>query len=302
MTKENTGEATVVSVSRRYVTLRLNDGSEHRGISSFQSLETVVGDRVTYSENEGSYFVKEILPRSNFLRRTYGKATKRIGSNLDRLFVVTAVAPLFNTIFIDRVLTAAFYEDIECTILLNKTDLGVDDTEALIQIYENLNIDVVRLSAKTGDGLDPLREILTDNELKIVSLCGVSGVGKSTILNALLPEVNLRTNEVSHKTGQGRQTTTQSFAYPYKREGDELLIVDLPGVQNFGISHLDKVDVALAMPDLKEASSGCEYHDCLHIAEPVCGVKSALDEGLMAESRYLSYLDMLDEIESMKEY
>jgi len=219
------------------------------------------------------------------------------------LYVVTAVIPLFNTVFVDRVLAVAHLEEIQATLILNKTDLGTEDTAPLIDIYERLEIPIFYTSAKHDHGLDEIRSQLETPALSIVALAGVSGVGKSTILNKLVPEAERKTAEVSRKTGKGRQTTSQSVGYLYNRnETPDLLIIDLPGVQNFGVTNLSPRQAAEGFPEFAEKMAQCEYHDCTHTAEPNCAVKDAVDARELSASRYYSYLHMLDEIDEAKEY
>lgn len=268
-----------------------------------KAMGAAVGDKVMLDHSKESTVVSEVLPRKNILRRSFGPTSKQIGANLDRLLVVTAAQPLFNSHFIDRITTAANHENIPLTLVVNKSDLGLEETQPLMDVYRKLGMDILITAAKAGVGLEGIREVLDDPELNIAALSGMSGVGKSTILNRLVPEADTATREVSQKTGQGRQTTSQSVAYVYKRTGlKDLLLIDLPGVQNFGITHLSKRDVGTAMSEIAAASEFCEYHDCQHLAEPNCGVKSALEAGEIAKSRYESYQAMLEEIESVREY
>lgn len=304
-TGPNSGErqAIVVSASRRYALISSDREEILNAVSAVKAVDLASGDQVLYIEKGRNLFITSILPRKNAIERSYRGEIKRIVTNLDRLFIVAAVAPLFSTLFIDRVLAVAFINDIPCTIILNKIDLGVAETEDMVQVYERLGFTVERTSAKFGEGIDKLQASLASAALSTVALCGVSGVGKSTILNRLIPEAERKIGDVSARTGLGRQTTTQAFGNFLPRTSNEpLLIIDLPGIQNFGVSHLDRDLVAESFPELVAARADCQFSDCSHIAEEQCGVKRAVEQGRMERFRYESYLHMLDEIEHAREY
>lgn len=298
--------ATVLRATRRYLFLldAQAQGNIIKGIMASKALEATIGDVVQYTENNDKKpLITQIQKRKNLLYRSFGSTKKRIAANLDHLYIVTAPIPLFNTIFIDRILAAAHHESINCSIIVNKVDLGLSETETAIDCYRKLGIPIISCSAKTDHDLTALKEKLEDANLKTVALAGISGVGKSSILKKLLPGVEIATAKVSAKTGQGRQTTSASFAYQYRRNNaEQLFIIDLPGVQNFGISHLDRMDILRSFSEFTEHSAKCEYYDCFHLEEPECGVKDALSKGLIAESRYASYLDMLAELEQNRRY
>jgi ribosome biogenesis GTPase / thiamine phosphate phosphatase len=159
------------------------------------------------------------------------------------------------------------------------------------------------VSAKFSVNLEPLHELLSDPLLELVTFCGISGVGKSSLLNKLVPNGTQAVGAVSGKTGQGKQTTSQSFAYPFSRSGKPMLfIVDTPGVQHFGLTHLTKREVAAGFEEIRTLSPSCDFRDCLHVKERGCAVLEALAEKRFSESRYQSYLHILDEIESAKPY
>jgi ribosome biogenesis GTPase len=266
--------------------------------------EATVGDLVEFEiEDEQHYRVTRILERHSFLSRTFGKATRRIAANIDHLFIVTAPEPLMNTEFMDRVLTAAFQQQIPTSLIFNKTDLQSEFDQETLVPYRAMKLAVFETDALSGTGMAPLLQAISNPSLTSIALTGLSGVGKSTILNQVIPEAARRTGQVSVKTGQGKQTTTQSFAYRFARgETPDLFIIDLPGIQNFGISSLEPRDVELSFTDFEQYRSRCEYVDCFHLEEPVCGVKEALEQEEVSPSRYYSYLAMLEEIERMREY
>jgi ribosome biogenesis GTPase len=308
-------EGTVLSCSRRSVTLLTKekltqDGLTHTqtiksGTTRTSALNICVGDRVAYQQQDASLVVQELLPRRNQLLRLYRAQKRAVICNLDHLFIVSAVGTLFQTIFIDRVLAVAHAQGIECSLILNKADLGLDSCQAALAIYRALGIRVICTSAKYSQGLDELREILANASLGLVALTGVSGVGKSSLLNRLVPEVARATAAVSERSGQGKQTTSQAVAYSYsgpRPAAAPLLVADLPGIQDFGVGHLQKAEVRAAFFEFDSFATKCQFSDCFHHKEPVCGVKQALSAGAIAGSRYESYLKMLEEVAQAREY
>ncbi|MBX7143126.1 MAG: ribosome small subunit-dependent GTPase A [Oligoflexia bacterium] len=300
---EGARQATVVSASRRWVELLDGDGNFHSARSRSKALELVVGDKVLFEGAGERAIVTEILPAKNCIARSYREQSRRIAANLDRLFIVTAVGPLFNTYFVDRLIAVAHSEFIPFTLIINKIDLGLDTTAQLSAVYQRAGVAVLTTSAKSGENMQALQAALFEPTLEIIALCGISGVGKSTLLNQLIPGSAAKTAEVSSRTGQGRQTTTQSYAYMYKRsEAPNLLIIDLPGVQSFGVTHLSKEQVADAFAEICELRSGCRFGNCSHISEEECAIKSAVEDGTFPVTRYVSYCKMIEEIESAARY
>jgi ribosome biogenesis GTPase len=266
-----------------------------------------VGDRVEFHEEGGQVFVSSAHPRKNTLSRSYRGDTKAIVANVDLLLIVSAVPPLLNTLSIDRMCVVAHSQAIPWALIINKTDLGLTTCEEAIAAYEKIGAKVLRTAAKFGPGLEELRQKLNDASLSTVALCGLSGVGKSTLINKLIPEASRATAEVSIRTGQGKQTTSQASGFILPRTGmQDLVVVDLPGIQQFGVEHLTRLEVAEAFPEILRLQGRCEFSDCAHIAERRCAVrdatKHAIKDGGMALSRYESYCHMCQEIEEAKPY
>lgn len=259
-----------------------------------------VGDHVTVGEPapDGTAFITAITPRRNYIIRRASNLSKEshiIAANLDRaLLVATLAHPTTSTNFIDRFLATASAYDVPAILVLNKVDLLTDDEDrelldAVAYLYRSIGYEVAVVSAKTGEGLDKLRELLRD---KITLVSGNSGVGKSTLINELIPGLDLRTAEISAVHDQGMHTTTFSELFRLPGGG---AIIDTPGVRGFGTIDFDKYEVAHYFPDLFAESKHCRFGNCTHTHEPGCAVLEAIEEGRIAQSRYASYLSILDD-------
>jgi ribosome biogenesis GTPase len=242
-----------------------------------------------------------LKPRQNIINRSYQGKTKDIVANTDHLYIVTAVGPLLNTIFLDRILALAHLRNISSSIILNKIDKEEELAGAneILECYRRINIPVIPISVKKEQGLESLRSEFLKDSHKTIALCGVSGAGKSSLINKFIPEATARIDAVSKRTGQGKQTTTQAIAYPFPSSAPRMLLVDTPGLQNFGISHLSELE---AKDSFVEFGSNCRFQDCRHISEPGCLVQERIKSGEIAQSRYESYLGMIEEIKSVKHY
>ena len=259
-----------------------------------------VGDHVTVGEPgaDGTAFITAIEPRRNYIIRRASNLSKEshiIAANIDEaMLVVTLSHPSTSTIFIDRFLATATAYNVPASILINKTDLLTDDEdrellEAVEYLYESVGYPVLRVSAKTGEGLEPLRERLRD---RLTLLSGNSGVGKTTLINDLIPGLNLKTAEISEAHDTGMHTTTFSELFRLPGGG---AIIDTPGVRGFGTLDFDRYEVAHFFPDLFRESAGCRFGNCTHTHEPGCAVLRAIEDGRIAQSRYASYLSILDD-------
>jgi len=298
-----TSTGKVLEVSRRFVTVLTDSGRIVTGTLSSKSLDFVVGDTVTYQDRDGELFVIEAEPAVRSLYRTFHGTLKRMGANIDALCVITAADPTWNPVAIDRMLAAGRVQSIPTTLIVNKIDLGVGEIAQMIDTYAAVGVSVIQCSAKSGDGIERVQSLINAEDVQIMALCGVSGVGKSSILNELVPGARTRTGEVSERTGQGKQTTTQPRGFLYhSRSKAPKIIIDLPGVQFFGLSHLTPFDVGLAFQEISHAAAGCKFRDCAHVKERSCAVRDAVASGAIARWRYQSYLQILEEIEEAKEY
>jgi ribosome biogenesis GTPase len=297
----STFNATVSSVTRRYA--EICDGSFNLTLAKVASrdLDICIGDHVECELQKGETMVIGLKPRQNIINRSYQGKTKDIVANTDHLYIVTAVGPLLNTIFLDRILALAHLRNISSSIILNKIDKEEELAGAneILECYRRINIPVIPISVKKEQGLESLRSEFLKDSHKTIALCGVSGAGKSSLINKFIPEATARIDAVSKRTGQGKQTTTQAIAYPFPSSAPRMLLVDTPGLQNFGISHLSELE---AKDSFVEFGSNCRFQDCRHISEPGCLVQERIKSGEIAQSRYESYLGMIEEIKSVKHY
>lgn len=257
-----------------------------------------VGDYVDIKlNNEGTAFITEIHDRKNYIIRRASNLSKQshiIGANLDQSFlVVTVNYPETSTVFIDRFLATAEAYRVPVKLIFNKIDLYGEDElrylDGLINLYDSIGYESYKVSATTGDGIDVLRDSLAG---KVTLFSGNSGVGKSTLLNALLPEANVRTGEISEVHNKGMHTTTFSEMFPTGNGG---YIIDTPGIKGFGTLDMEAEEVGHFFPEIFRFSANCKYGNCTHRNEPGCAVKKALEEHYISESRYNSYLSIIDD-------
>ncbi len=261
-----------------------------------------VGDRVEIIVNtDNTGLIKVVEPRSNYIIRRASNLSKEshiIAANLDQaMLIVTLAHPATSTTFIDRFLATAEAYQVSATVVINKVDLlteaeDIDLLNAVTHLYQSIGYKVLHLSAKTGDGIDALRECLKD---KVTLLSGNSGVGKTTIINDLMPGLDLRTAAISDIHDTGMHTTTFSAMFPLPEGG---WIIDTPGVKGFGTIDFKREEVAHFFPEIFEMGRECRFGNCTHTHEPGCAVLSALDDHRIAQSRYSSYLSILDDTDT----
>ncbi|MBQ6200587.1 MAG: ribosome small subunit-dependent GTPase A [Prevotella sp.] len=267
-----------------------------RGIRSTNPV--AVGDRVCVSEGN---FITEIEDRRNYIIRksiNLSKQSHIIAANVDQaLLVVTVNRPQTNTTFIDRFLASAEAYRVPVVLIFNKSDLLDGDEkhyqQMLIHLYETVGYECRAISAETGDGIDALLPMLQG---KITLLSGNSGVGKSTIINRLVPGVNLRTAEISDAHQMGQHTTTFSEMIPLS----EGWLIDTPGIKGFGTFDMEPEELTSYFKEIFRFSKDCRFSNCTHTHEPGCAVLQALENHYIAQSRYQSYLSMLNDKDENK--
>lgn len=294
-------KALVISASRRNVKLITASGVSLAMRIPPKLKSVVAGDLLELDDQSNQ--ITKIVDRKNCFLRSYRERTKEIAANLDMLFIIAAAGPAGIIQFIDRVIACCEDANIAYTLVINKIDLKNDALKEAEETYSKLGIKILHTSTKIENGTKELEVVLQNNDLKTVAFAGVSGVGKSSILNVLVPEAKRRTQVINERNGLGKQTTSQAVGYLYKRNSKEdVLLIDLPGIQSFGISQIKIRNLANCFPEFREPLLHCEYDDCMHRAEPNCGVKDALEAGTISPFRYESYLSMLSELEEASSY
>ena len=262
-----------------------------------------VGDHVTLvPNNEGTAFITEIADRRNYIIRKASNLSKQshiIAANVDQaMLVVTVNYPQTSTTFIDRFLASAEAYRIPVVLIFNKVDILDDDElrylDMMINLYETVGYECRSISAERGDGVETVMQML---EGKVTVLSGNSGVGKSTLINRLLPDANLRTAEISDAHNTGMHTTTFSEMLPLPSGG---YIIDTPGIKGFGTFNIEPEELSGYFKEIFRFSRDCRFSNCTHTHEPGCAVLKAVEDHYIAASRYQSYLSMLDDKEEGK--
>ena len=251
----------------------------------------LTGDLVEISVEKGKGMVETILPRKNsFIRPAV--------ANIDALVVFAAnVNPVTEPFLIDRVSAIAGDKEVPMLLCVNKCDL--DPAVDLVKIYTAAGFPVIRASAETGEGVEELRQLIRG---KLVAFTGNSGVGKSSMLNRLCPELSLATGEVSDKLGRGRHTTRHVQLYSL---GEDTFVADTPGFSSFDTDQMEvllKENLQYAFPDFAPFLADCQFHDCSHRSEPNCAVRAAVERGEVQQSRYDSYLRLYEKASQIKEW
>lgn len=301
----------VIKNTGSWYTVRTDDGrdveSKVKGnfrLKEIRSTNPVaVGDRVVIDiNNEGTAFITEIEDRKNYIIRRASNLSKQshiIAANLDQaMLIVTVNFPITTTVFIDRFLATAEAYRVPVKLVFNKIDRykgeDLEYLDGLINLYTTIGYPCSKLCAKTEEGLQEFRADLKD---KITLLSGHSGVGKSTIINKLIPGVNLRTGDISEYHNKGMHTTTFSEMIPLPEGG---YLIDTPGIKGFGTIEMETAEISHYFPEIFKFSEDCRFNNCTHRHEPGCAVLQALEEHYISESRYKSYLSILEDKEESK--
>jgi ribosome biogenesis GTPase / thiamine phosphate phosphatase len=257
---------------------------------TLRRLDTVaVGDKVLWTQSAADQGrIEEILPRRSLLARPSRNGKVRpVAANLDAVFVVFAVEPICDFLLLDQYLAICENSNINAVLVLNKTDLPITDSiEQELQTYTQLGYTLYRVSAKTVTGLDELKQALKD---QVSILTGQSGVGKSSLTNALIPDKALKTNTISATTKHGRHTTTAATLYHLPEGGD---LIDSPGVAIFGLAELTEADLAHGYREFQPLLHTCQFNDCRHVLDKGCVVRAAVESGMISMSRYQRFLKL----------
>ncbi len=294
----NTGSWYTVKVDNSDTTVeaKVKGNFRLKGIRSTNPV--AIGDRVDFiPQTDGTALISAIDDRKNYIIRKATNLSKQshiIAANLDNCFLIVTVAhPETSTTFIDRFLASAEAYRVPVEIVFNKIDLldeeGCEYLEAMVNLYEYIGYKCHKVSAKTGAGVQQLAERLKGN---ITLLSGNSGVGKSTLINTLFPDLNLRTAEISDAYNTGKHTTTFSEMYPIGEDG---YIIDTPGIKGFGTFNMEREEVGHYFKEIFRFSEDCRFNNCTHTHEPGCAVLAAVERHDISESRYNSYLSMLED-------
>lgn len=291
----------VLTTDGRTVNCKVKGNFRLRGIRTTSPV--AVGDHVEIDiATDDTALITEIQDRKNYIIRKASNLSKQshiLAANIDRsLLLVTVARPETSTTFIDRFLASAEAYRIPVTLLFNKTDELDDEQlryqEALIHLYTTIGYDCMQISALKHNGLEELRSLVRG---KVTLLSGHSGVGKSTLLNALIPGIEQKTAPISeiHQSGMHTTTFSEMFLLP---EGGYL--IDTPGIKGFGTFDFNREEVGHYFPEIFQASAHCRFNNCTHRTEPQCAVREALERHEISQSRYISYLSILDDEEEGK--
>jgi ribosome biogenesis GTPase len=298
------------STGKWYIVQLTDDSIVHcriRGKIRLEGLRTTnpvaVGDVVELDDKldeEGKRVILNIEQRKNYIVRKSTNLSKQmqiLAANVDRAYLlVTIHSPVTHLAFIDRFLVAAESFRVPTTLLFNKIDQysskELEQIEALCQLYEQIGYPCKTISAENKTNIDWLRTEINHNQ---VMIAGHSGVGKSTLVNALDDSLDLQTGEISQAHLQGQHTTTFAEMHPLRSGG---YIIDTPGIRAFGTVDLEKEVISHYFPEMRQLIGECKFHNCQHINEPKCSVKKAVEEGHIAKSRYATYLQLLTEDEN----
>ena len=287
---------------------RIKGNLRLKGIRSTNPI--AVGDQVELKETKEDNnadgltvgLISKIFPRKNYIIRKSPNLSKEshiIAANIDQAFlIVTIQYPETTTTFIDRFLVSAEAYRIPCHLIFNKIDLYNEEQtrlmNSLIDIYEKVGYRCLKLSAKKNIGFDELRTMMS-NKTNVFS--GHSGVGKSTIINSIQPDMMLKTGIISEAHFSGKHTTTHSEMFELDFGG---YIIDTPGIKGFGVLEMEKEEISHYFPEIFKSLDGCQYYNCTHTHEPQCAVKKSVENGEIAQSRYNSYLGLLDSEEKYR--
>tara|TARA_B100002052_G_scaffold296438_1_gene324915 strand:- start:1267 stop:2256 length:990 start_codon:yes stop_codon:yes gene_type:complete len=295
---KSTGSWYLVKCNNDFFECRIKGKIRLKGLDTTNPI--AVGDNVIFekdSKEEGLGIISEILPRKNYIIRKSVKLSKQshiIASNIDlTLLLITKDNPSTSLNFIDRFLVTCEAYQIPVILVFNKIDTyDKDDLSKISEIesiYKSINYKCIRISAKYGQGVNKISNSMQN---KVCLLSGHSGVGKSTLINHINPELELKTKEISISHNQGKHTTTYAEMYDLK---ENITIIDSPGIKGLGLVDISKNELGDYFPEFFKRKTECKFHNCMHIEEPGCAIKKGVANKTISESRYSSYIDLLSD-------
>jgi len=282
------------------------DGTQHRCNIRRTLRSLVTGDRVVRRPGVGTHagvkgIVEAVHERTSVLNRPdIYDGVKPIAANIDQIVIVSAILPELSLNMIDRYLVACETLEVEPLIVLNKIDLldaeARKHVDGMMDIYRHIGYRVLEVSSQTREGMEAFEQALVD---RISIFAGQSGVGKSSLLNALLPpsDKQILVNQVSDVSGLGQHTTTAARLYHFQHGGD---VIDSPGVREFGLWHLEPEQVTQAYVEFRDYLGGCKFRDCRHDTDPGCAIRGAMEKGDIAKERFENYHRILESMASVK--
>mgnify|MGYP003589988754 CR=1 FL=1 len=286
-------EGLVISRFGQHADVEAEDGTIHRCNLRRTVRSLVTGDRVVWREGDAtlhgiSSVVEAVHPRQSELQRPdYYDGLKPVAANVDQIVVVSAVLPEFSTNIVDRYLVAAENIGVEPLLVLNKIDMLDDsqrsDVEAKLEVYRQIGYRVVCVSSLQGTGMADLQQALAD---RINVFVGQSGVGKSSLINSLMPEAAALTGDISDLSGLGQHTTTAARLYRFPQGG---ILIDSPGIREFALWHLEPDRVSWCFREFRAYLGGCKFRDCTHADDPGCLIREAVEQGQLSRERYDNY-------------
>ena len=296
-------EGVVISRFGQHADVEAGDGTIHRSNLRRSSISSLVcGDKVVWRPGLNAAtagVIEAVHPRHSVLTRPdFYDGVKPIAANIDQIIIVSAVMPEFSTNIVDRYLVAAEDVEIRPLIVLNKVDM-LDDAartriERQLETYRKLGYEVLLVSCESGEGLDELKAALTD---KISIFVGQSGVGKSSLTNALMPGLDVLTGEISENSGLGQHTTTTARLYHFPSGGD---LIDSPGIREFALWHLEADRITWCFVEFRDYLGGCKFRDCTHKDDPGCALRAAVDAGAISADRFHNYHRILETMQEAR--